>query len=101
METSAVYYTCLNNDCPKHRNVFMEGDPEHAQCKRERLYLAGERRPVPPAVVVTAVSIAVAALGFAISMVLRSRKPRKPQHPMIREETAAERARDADATRAL
>lgn len=42
-----VYYTCLNNDCPKHRNVFREGDPQHENCARERLQLEGQREPMP------------------------------------------------------
>lgn len=43
METvEIVYYTCLNNECPKHRNVFMEGDPQHDGCERERLWLEGQ-----------------------------------------------------------
>ncbi|MFN2449678.1 MAG: hypothetical protein ABR508_07790 [Candidatus Baltobacteraceae bacterium] len=40
-----VYYTCLNNKCEHHRNVFVEGDPEHADCARERLYLQGQEQP--------------------------------------------------------
>src|SRR5690349_19387376 len=42
-----AYYTCLNNECPKHRNIFREGDPLHANCDRERLWLEGQRRPMP------------------------------------------------------
>lgn len=38
-----VYYTCLNNECPKHRSVFIEDDPEHEGCARERLWLEGQR----------------------------------------------------------
>lgn len=37
-----AYFVCLNNDCVKHRNIFVEGDPQHADCKRSRLYLQGE-----------------------------------------------------------
>jgi hypothetical protein len=32
METT--YYTCLNQHCVRHRNIFLDGDPEHEHCKR-------------------------------------------------------------------
>lgn len=64
MET--VYYTCLNNACEKHRNVFVEGDPDHAGCERRRLYLEGqeERRTIPWGFVAAAAVLALGAAGF-------------------------------------
>lgn len=81
----AVYYTCLNNECPKHRNVFMEGDPEHEHCARERLWLEGQRRGVPVWVWFTAAGIlAAAAASTAIVMRMRASRFRPP---MLRGET--------------
>lgn len=91
--TEIVYFTCLNNDCPKHRNIFIEGDPEHAQCARERLYLEGERRPAPAwlriAVPSALAAIAVGAVTAAFFL-RRNGEPEKPQLPMIREEHSDE-----------
>ena len=60
METT--YYTCLNQHCVKHRNVFLEGDAEHENCERTVLRFDEEsKRPgwlrwaVPAAAVVAAV----------------------------------------------
>jgi hypothetical protein len=48
METvEMVYFTCLNKDCEKYRNVFTEGDPLHQNCARERLFQEEEQRGVP------------------------------------------------------
>lgn len=80
-----VYYTCLNNECPKHRNIFLEGDPEHAQCARERVWLRGQRRGAPRWVWF-AVPAALAGIAVAATAILRMRKPRF-QPPMLRGET--------------
>jgi hypothetical protein len=77
-----VYYACLNNDCPKHRNVFVEGDPEHRNCARKRLWLEGQRQGMPRWVwfaIPAALAMASAAVAIA-----RMRKPRF-QPPMLRE----------------
>jgi multisubunit Na+/H+ antiporter MnhC subunit len=96
METQEViYYTCLNNHCPKHRNIFAEGDPQHANCDRERFYLQGQREPMPRAAILTGAAVGVATLGLAVVLLLRLRKPRKPQLPMIREESALDSQRSA------
>jgi hypothetical protein len=59
METT--YYTCLNQHCAKHRNVFLDGDSEHEHCARTMLRFGEEsKRPgwlrwaVPAAAVVAA-----------------------------------------------
>lgn len=76
-----VYYTCLNNECPKHRNVFMEGDPLHERCERERLWLEGQR-PVSHAArwmwIAVPVLVAMSAGAFALLRMMRGRqeKPR-------------------------
>ena len=90
MEAEAIYYTCLNNHCPKHRNIFAEGDPEHANCDRERLYLEGQRRPMPTAAIFAAVAVGIAVLSVGAVLMLRARKSRKPQLPTIRDEAALE-----------
>ena len=59
-----VYYTCVNNECPKHRGVFTEGDPQHERCARERLRLEGQR---PPARVPRWILFTVPALAAAIA----------------------------------
>lgn len=69
-----VYYTCLNNDCPKHRNIFLEGDPEHERCARERLWLQGQRRGMPRWLLFVLPAL-LAAAGAAAVIVMRSRKP--------------------------
>lgn len=68
-----TFYVCLNNDCPKHRGVFVEGDPEHANCSRERLYLEGQR-PSPPAWLAVAVPLAGLFAMAGIALYLQSRK---------------------------
>ncbi|HEV3154188.1 MAG TPA: hypothetical protein VGZ02_10325 [Candidatus Baltobacteraceae bacterium] len=65
--TETVYYTCLNNHCPKHRNVFMEGDGQHADCARERLWLEGQR-PGRSRWLLAAVSVAGALAVIAGAM---------------------------------
>ena len=42
---NAVYYTCLNQHCPKHRNIFLDGDLEHAECQRTVFQLEDHRKP--------------------------------------------------------
>lgn len=81
-----VYYTCLNNDCPKHRNVFVEGDPEHANCERERLFLEGERKPASWVPIIASAAISLAVVGAAIFLIVRASAQRKPHLPMIRDE---------------
>ena len=66
-----VYYTCLNNECPKYRNIFAEGDLQHERCARERLWLEGERRPIPRWMwfaIPSALAAAAAGAAFAIRM---------------------------------
>lgn len=78
-----VYYTCLNNDCAKHRNVFVEGDPQHEGCSRQRLWLEGERQQRPVWVWVAAGIAAAAAAGIVIA---RTAQPLKFKPPMLRGE---------------
>jgi hypothetical protein len=79
-----VYYTCLNNECPKHRNVFAEGDPEHERCARERLWLEGQRRPMPVwlRLAIPSAIAAVVALGV---MAMRRMRDRQSKPPQLRE----------------
>jgi hypothetical protein len=83
-----VYYTCLNNACPKHRNIFREGDPQHENCARERLYLEGQREPMPRwmwfAIPAAVAGAAVAGL-LVMRMIRNARENGKP--PMLRGET--------------
>lgn len=79
-----VYYTCLNNDCPKHRNVFMEGDPQHERCARERLWLEGQRQRAPRWLWL-AIPAALAAAAGAV-VLLRMMRDRQFKPPMLRGE---------------
>ena len=84
-----VYYTCLNNDCERHRNIFVEGDPLHAGCERDRLYLEGQAKPARvPAWVWFALPAAVGA-GLAAFMLYRRRtaRPVNPAPETLREDT--------------
>lgn len=91
METlNVAYYTCLNNDCPKHRNVFTEGDPLHTQCEREHLWLQGQKRP--PSVRSLLILAAVGAAAVVASVLLARRmRDASFKPPMLREETHFER----------
>jgi hypothetical protein len=77
-----VYYTCLNNDCPKHRNIFLEGDPEHANCARERLWLEGQR-PAPPRWLWFAIPAGLAVLAAAAVLVSRKIRDAQFKPPML------------------
>lgn len=67
----ATYYTCLNQHCPKHRNIFVEGDAVHEHCERSVLRFDEEsKRPVWMRLAVPAV-VAIATL-VTIQMVRRS-----------------------------
>lgn len=80
-----VYYTCLNNDCPKHRNVFMEGDSQHERCARERLWLQGQRPPRRWLWFALPAAGVALALGAIVVRRMLQRSRFKP--PMLREET--------------
>jgi hypothetical protein len=77
METvEIVYFTCLNKDCEKYRNVFAEGDPLHDECAREQLFVEDERRGVPmwAWIAVPAVLMLAAAGTYALRMARRNTK---------------------------
>lgn len=80
METvEIVYFTCLNDECEKYRNIFAEGDPLHANCARERLYLEGERPGLPVwAWLAAPAALAVAAVVFAFRRARRRNMKKKP-----------------------
>jgi|GEM_PF-3991934 len=78
-----VYYTCLNNDCPKHRNVFIDGDPQHEGCARERLWLEGRRRGVPVWLWLAGAGLAVTAV---VGTVMRAARKRQSRPPMLQGE---------------
>ena len=89
METEAVvYYTCLNNHCPKHRNIFIEGSSEHANCERERFDLEDQRAPFPYAKIALA-GTAVAAVIIAAFAAMRVRMGTRTQRSITGEEPAA------------
>lgn len=69
METT--YYTCLNQHCAKHRNVFLDGDAEHEHCKRTVLRLDEESKRPGWLRVAIPVALAVAAL-VTVQVVRRS-----------------------------
>jgi hypothetical protein len=77
-----VYYTCLNNECPKHRSVFMEGDPQHEGCERERLWLEGQE-PVSQGLrwmwIALPALLATAAAGVYFAMRMRGSRGSKPR----------------------
>jgi len=71
METATVqYYVCLNQHCPHHRGIFLDGNSEHAGCAREKLRLGderseGARRTALLRYVLAAAVVAAAAGAFA------------------------------------
>jgi hypothetical protein len=86
---ATLYYTCLNNHCAKHRNIFIEGDPEHAHCRRERLYLEGERAPLPRIALLFA-SLALLTLSVSVVALARSSNRREPKPSITGDEPASE-----------
>jgi hypothetical protein len=80
-----VYYTCLNNECPKHRNVFREGDPQHENCARERLWLEGQRADVPRWLWF-AIPVALAMIVAGATLAVRKMRAADFKPPMLREE---------------
>ena len=84
MTMEIAYYTCVNNDCPKHRNVFTEGDPLHANCERERLFLEGQSRAPGWLMWVIPAIFAVTA-GAAVLYMLRRNASKEQAPPPIGE----------------
>lgn len=82
-----VYYTCVNNECPKHRNVFAEGDPQHERCARERLWLEGQRPAarIPRWIVFAAPAVA-AALAAGVLLLVRFMRVDESKPSSIHEE---------------
>lgn len=80
-----VYYTCRNSDCPKHRNVFVEGDPQHAKCDRERLFLENESRGPQWMWFALPAAIALAATAFYLWRRMAETPPQQ-QPRMLHEE---------------
>jgi hypothetical protein len=89
MMEEVVYYTCLNNDCEKHRNIFVEGDPDHATCARERLFLQGQDEPRFPSWMWYAIPAALIGGIAAYIVISRVRASRAFHPPMLREETSS------------
>jgi hypothetical protein len=86
METvEIVYFTCLNNECERYRNVFAEGDPQHANCARERLYLQGERRPMPMWAWIAAPALMLLAAATFVAL-RRARRNMNQQRTLYGEE---------------
>lgn len=77
METT--YYTCLNQHCPKHRNIFLEGDPQHENCRRARLHFQEERRV--PVWVWAAVPAALLGIALGVQLMRTLTKRRDTQVP--------------------
>lgn len=42
---NATYYTCLNQHCVKHRNIFLDGDSAHEGCERAVFRLEDHAKP--------------------------------------------------------
>lgn len=81
-----VYYTCLNNECPKHRGIFTDGDPQHEGCARERLWLEGQRPAARvPRWILIALPVAAALAAGAI-LVMRFMRVNEPNPSSIQEE---------------
>jgi hypothetical protein len=90
METvEIVYFTCLNKDCDKYRNVFAEGDPLHENCEHERLFLEGERRGVPMWAWVAAPAIMLMAAAWVMAL-RRARRNMKQQRTLYGEERSSQ-----------
>lgn len=66
MEQATTYYTCLNGHCPKHRNIFVDGDSQHANCARERLRFGDEPRSRKWLWFAAPAALALGALAVAI-----------------------------------
>jgi hypothetical protein len=79
-----VYYTCLNNECPKHRNIFTEGDPQHEGCARERLWLEGQR-PAAPLWLRLAIPAAIIAAIAGAALAMRKAREARSDRPPLRE----------------
>jgi hypothetical protein len=73
-----AYYTCLNSDCYKYRGIFIEGDPEHADCERARLF--PEERAGMPIWMWLAVPAMLAMTAAAAMMFARGRNRRNQQN---------------------
>lgn len=75
----AVYYICLNQHCPRHRNIFMEGNPQHEACDRERLRFEGERSSSAWMWLAVAVGVAgaTAAATFLLTRALGGRAAKR------------------------
>ncbi|HKU69149.1 MAG TPA: hypothetical protein VJP85_15360 [Candidatus Baltobacteraceae bacterium] len=85
-----VYFTCLNEECPKHRDIFAEGDPEHERCAREPLWEEGQRRAMPGWFwAAMSAAIAAAIAGGAIAMRMMRNRPSNRQS--LREQTEMKR----------
>lgn len=89
-----TYYTCLDNHCPKHRNVFAEGDPTHEHCARERLRL-GETEDTGAPMAASpwlwvALALATAAAVAGLTLMMRAARTNRFQPPMLREEPQAQ-----------
>lgn len=67
METT--YYTCLNQHCPHHRNVFVDGDAEHEHC--ERTVLRFEEQSGRPGWLRMAIPVAVAVAALITVQIIR------------------------------
>lgn len=74
METTTMtYFVCLNSDCERHRNIFLEGDPLHERCERRALeFDDGGERGAPWAWIALAAGLGIAAA--AAVTVIRMRR---------------------------
>lgn len=80
-----VYFTCLNKDCERFRNIFAEGDAQHANCARERLWLEGQSPSMPMWTwLVVPAALLLAAGGMMLYM--RSQRGERDQPPSFKDE---------------
>jgi hypothetical protein len=81
-----VYYTCLNDVCPKYRNVFREGDPEHESCARERLWREGQEGAMPQWLWFAIPAALALMIAAGATLTIRRMRGAKRKPPMLREE---------------
>ena len=81
-----AYYTCLNDECFKYRGIFTEGNAQHANCERARLYLQGEQGLPGWTWLAVPAMVAIAAGVVALALV-RKRRAQEQRPPSSERQT--------------